>query len=292
MRPAAPPSTKKQPVKDIYHGVTVTDDYRWLEDWNNKDVKAWSDAQNAYARGVLDKLPGVDVLRKRADQDPGRQDDQPRRLLLPRRPALRHPPAAAQAAAVPRRHAGARSARQGPRPPRSQRPRHEGHHCHRLVRPLARRQARGRIPVEGRQRSPAMFTSTTRRPARRSTRSFRASTAARPAATWPGRRTARASSTRAIRAAQERPAEDLDFYQQLYFHELGTPTDKDRYELGKDLPRIAEIKLDARRHGPTAGHGAERRRRRVRPLPARCGRQMAAVQHVQRQAGAGRLRPA
>ena len=36
----------------------------------------------------------------------------------------------------------------------------------------------------------------------------------------------------------------MDFYQQLYFHELGTPTAKDRYELGKDLPRIAEIILE------------------------------------------------
>ena len=44
---------------------------------------------------------------------------------------------------------------------------------------------------------------------------------------------------------QERPAADLDFYQQVYFHALGTPTEKDRYEMGKDLPRIAEIKLDA-----------------------------------------------
>src|SRR5205814_7658684 len=40
----------------------------------------------------------------------------------------------------------------------------------------------------------------------------------------------------------ERPAEDRDFYQQLYFHALGTPTEKDRYELGKDLPRIVELR--------------------------------------------------
>src|SRR5262249_23256042 len=31
----------------------------------------------------------------------------------------------------------------------------------------------------------------------------------------------------------ERPAEDADFYQQVFFHQLGTPTEKDRYELGK-----------------------------------------------------------
>ena len=45
--------------------------------------------------------------------------------------------------------------------------------------------------------------------------------------------------------ASERPPADIDFYQQVYFHALGTPTEKDRYEMGKDLPRIAEIKLEA-----------------------------------------------
>jgi prolyl oligopeptidase len=43
---------------------------------------------------------------------------------------------------------------------------------------------------------------------------------------------------------QERPAADIDFYQQVYYHALGTPTEQDHYELGKDLPRIAEIKLE------------------------------------------------
>ncbi|HEX6961398.1 MAG TPA: alpha/beta fold hydrolase, partial [Lacipirellula sp.] len=41
----------------------------------------------------------------------------------------------------------------------------------------------------------------------------------------------------------ERPAEDMNFYQQVYFHTLGTPTADDRYELGKDSPRIAETEL-------------------------------------------------
>src|SRR6185295_1600235 len=41
----------------------------------------------------------------------------------------------------------------------------------------------------------------------------------------------------------ERPAADLDFYQEVYHHRLGTPESADRYEMGKDLPRIAEIHL-------------------------------------------------
>src|SRR5947199_5781810 len=41
----------------------------------------------------------------------------------------------------------------------------------------------------------------------------------------------------------ERPKENLSFYQQVYFHKLGTPTADDRYEIGRELPRIAETTL-------------------------------------------------
>jgi prolyl oligopeptidase len=41
----------------------------------------------------------------------------------------------------------------------------------------------------------------------------------------------------------ERPEGDLDFYQQIWFHKLGTPVGADVYVLGRDFPRIAEIEL-------------------------------------------------
>ena len=43
----------------------------------------------------------------------------------------------------------------------------------------------------------------------------------------------------------ERPPEDANFYQQVYFHRLGTDLKQDTYVIGKDFPRIAEIKLQA-----------------------------------------------
>lgn len=43
----------------------------------------------------------------------------------------------------------------------------------------------------------------------------------------------------------ERAEEDLNFYQQVWVHQLGTPVSEDRYEIGKDFPRIAEIELEA-----------------------------------------------
>ena len=47
----------------------------------------------------------------------------------------------------------------------------------------------------------------------------------------------------------ERPEADLNFYQQVYFHKLGTPDTEDTYSIGKDFPRIAEIILEGSRDG-------------------------------------------
>ena len=47
----------------------------------------------------------------------------------------------------------------------------------------------------------------------------------------------------------ERPKEDLDFFQQIYFHKVGTSPSEDVYSLGKDFPRIAEVHLAASKDG-------------------------------------------
>jgi prolyl oligopeptidase len=46
-------------------------------------------------------------------------------------------------------------------------------------------------------------------------------------------------------APGERLEADQAFFQQVYFHALGTPVTEDRYEVGRDFPRIAEIQLAA-----------------------------------------------
>jgi prolyl oligopeptidase len=43
----------------------------------------------------------------------------------------------------------------------------------------------------------------------------------------------------------ERPAEDEHFYQQVWFHRLGAPSDEDTYMIGEEFPRIAEIYLES-----------------------------------------------
>ena len=63
--PASYPETRKDPQVDDYFGTKVADPYRWLEDDNAADTKAWVEAQNAVTFGYLSKLPGRDALKQR-----------------------------------------------------------------------------------------------------------------------------------------------------------------------------------------------------------------------------------
>ena len=56
------PATPKHPVTDTYFGKTVVDNYRWLEDMNSPETRAWFKAQGDYTKAVLDQIPGRDKL--------------------------------------------------------------------------------------------------------------------------------------------------------------------------------------------------------------------------------------
>ena len=47
----------------------------------------------------------------------------------------------------------------------------------------------------------------------------------------------------------ERPEADINFYQQVWYHQLGRPVAEDSYVIGKEFPRIAEIDLEASEDG-------------------------------------------
>ncbi len=82
--PAAPPAAPAQPappptshaglaypraptgnVVETHHGVAVPDPYRWLENMDSAETRAWVTQENALTDTYLGKLPGKDALRAR-----------------------------------------------------------------------------------------------------------------------------------------------------------------------------------------------------------------------------------
>ncbi len=54
-------------VVEDYHGTEVADPYRWLEDDNSEQTKAWVTAQNKVTHGYLDQIPFRDKVRDRLE---------------------------------------------------------------------------------------------------------------------------------------------------------------------------------------------------------------------------------
>ena len=240
---AAPPDSAKKPVTDTYHGVKVTEDYRWLEDSTNKAVRMWSDAQNAHARSVLDKLPGVEPLRDRltkimAAKTTGHGSFAVRGDKVF---ALRKQPPKQQPFLVVM--------------PSADKP----DDAHVLLDPNEL-DKKGTTTIDwfvpsgdgklvavslSKDGSEAgdvhVFEVASGKPLGEVVPRVNGGTAGGDLAWAPDDKGF--YYTRYPRDG-ERPAADADFYQQLYFHALGTHSAKDRYELGKDMPRIAEIKVE------------------------------------------------
>ena len=59
------PSTRATNQVDVYHGVSVSDPYRWLEDDNSAETKAWVEAQNKVTFAYLATIPQRDALKQR-----------------------------------------------------------------------------------------------------------------------------------------------------------------------------------------------------------------------------------
>jgi prolyl oligopeptidase len=59
------PVAKKLDQLDNYHGTMVADPYRWLEDANSAETKQWVTAQNAVTQAYLDQIPQRAAIRER-----------------------------------------------------------------------------------------------------------------------------------------------------------------------------------------------------------------------------------
>ncbi len=59
------PHTPKQTVTDIVHGVLIEDPYRWLENGQSPETRAWTQAQNQRTEAVMGQLVERDLLGER-----------------------------------------------------------------------------------------------------------------------------------------------------------------------------------------------------------------------------------
>ena len=59
------PKTRKVDVVDTYHGVSVNDPYRWLEDDQSSQTNRWVRAQNRITNKFLKKISYRDKIKAR-----------------------------------------------------------------------------------------------------------------------------------------------------------------------------------------------------------------------------------
>lgn len=59
------PESRVDTVVDTLHGVALADPYRWLEDQESAETRAWIDAENTYTDRLLDALPDGDAIAAR-----------------------------------------------------------------------------------------------------------------------------------------------------------------------------------------------------------------------------------
>lgn len=237
-----PPDTTKRPVTDEYHGVKVTDDYRWLENRDDPAVKQWSAAQNVRTREYLDHLPSRPAIKERLKQliaasSASYYDLQFRAGMLF---AERYQPPQQQPVLVMLRSTD---------DPASAK----------VIFDPNMTSAKGSLAIDfyvpsfaGKYVAAAMSQDGSEDAA---AHVFDVATGRELQDVVPRVNFATAGGSIAWKAdstgfyytrypqGNERPPEDVNFYQQVYFHKLGTDPKQDTYIIGKDFPRIAEIGL-------------------------------------------------
>jgi prolyl oligopeptidase len=237
-----PPTAPRRPVTDEYHGVKVIDDYRWLENWEDPDVKQWSGAENAYTRQYLDHLPARAAIKDRLKQLVAASSAAYYGLQFRGGTlfAMRYQPPQQQPALVALRSADA---------PESAK----------VVFDPNVSSGKGSIAVDfyapsldGKFVAVALSKNGSEDS---SGHVFEVATGKEFPDVVPRVNFATAGGSIAWKGdgsgfyytrypqGNERPPEDANFYQQVYFHRLGADPAQDSYVLGKDFPRIAEIQL-------------------------------------------------
>src|SRR5437773_267638 len=238
------PETPRKPVSTQYHDVTVEDPYQWLENDNDPQVKSWSDAQNQRTRQYLDKLPDRAAIEKQLTEWYAKTS--PSYSSLVSRPgilfAMKFQPPKQQPLLVTLASADDLKSEKVVIDPNALDA--KGTTAIDWFVPSLNGKYVAVSPSKGGSEDGTLhFYETATGKALPDIIAHVQYPTAGGSAAWNGDGSG-IYYTRFPRKG-ERPEADLNFYQQIYFHKLGTPDTGDTYSIGKDFPRIAEINLES-----------------------------------------------
>ena len=245
---AASPETPKKPVSTKYQDVTVEDPYQWLEQDNDPQVKAWSGAQNQRTRQYLDRLPDRAAIEKQLTEWYAKTS--PSYSSLVSRPgilfAMKFQPPKQQQLLVTLTSADDLKSEKVVLDPNVLDPKGTTA-IDWFVPSLDGKHVAVSLSKGGSEDGTLHFYETATGKALPDRIAHVQYPTAGGSAAWNADGTG-VYYTHFPRKG-ERPDADLNFYQQVYFHKIGTPDSEDTYSIGKDFPRIAEIALEAARDG-------------------------------------------
>ena len=235
--------TRQHPVTNVYHGETVVDNYQWLEDASVPEVRDWMRQQNNRTRTYFSRLPFREGIAEQLLQL--RSEESARYFGLDERKgkifAMRFKPPAQQPVLVRLSSLNAPALWRTVFDPNAYNTNGSTTIDWSVPSPDGRLVAISLSEGGSEQGTLHFFEVDTGKELEDTIPRVQYPTGGGSAA-W----TDDGSGILYTRYPHrgERPEEDVNFYQQVWFHKLGTPISEDKLELGKDLPRIAEIALE------------------------------------------------